>query len=92
MTYTSEELSIVCHSDLVPADVNCDAGWTALKVEGPMDLSLVGVLASLSVPLADAGIPLFAISTHNTDYLLVMDEKLESAKQALEREGHLIVS
>ncbi len=88
ITYTPEELSIVCPDDLVPAGVHCDAGWAVLKVEGPMDLSLVGVLASLSAPLAGAGVPLFALSTFNTDYLLVMEEKLPKACDALIGAGH----
>lgn len=92
VTYTPQELSIVCPSDVVPADVHCDPGWVVLGVEGPMDLSLIGVLASLSVPLANAGVPVFAISTYNTDYLLIMEEKVQAARQALEAAGHQFAS
>jgi uncharacterized protein len=90
ITRTDEELSIVCEQDSVPSDVKCERNWGVLQVEDPMDLSIVGVLASLTKPLAEAGINLFAISTFDTDYLLVKVEKLEAAKVALEQSGHTL--
>ena len=71
VTRTDEELSVVCEQHLVPADVVCQRDWCCLKVTGPLDFALTGILARLTAPLADAGIPIFAISTYDTDYLLV---------------------
>jgi hypothetical protein len=90
ITRTADELSIVCPQIHVPEDVNCDKGWRRLKVEGPLNLSLTGVLASLAAPLAQAGIAVFAISTYDTDYLLVRDETLEHAAQVLSQAGHRV--
>lgn len=87
-TYTLEELSIVCLERYVPPDVVSDRGWVALKANGPLELTLTGVLASLAAPLAKAGIPIFSISTFNTDYLLIKQERLQEARKALEMHGH----
>lgn len=90
VTRTADELSIVCASDAVPANVRCEAGWRALMVEGPLDFGLTGILASIAAPLAEAGISMFAISTFDTDYVLVKAERLEDAVEALRRAGHRI--
>jgi hypothetical protein len=87
LTRTADELSIVCAQARVPEDVQSDDGWRALKVEGPLDLSLVGILASLTSPLASAGVNIFAISTYDTDYLLVKQDLLEDGVRALEEVG-----
>jgi uncharacterized protein len=70
--------------------VKHESDWCVLQVAGPMDLSIVGVLASLTKPIADAGINLFAISTFDTDYLLVKAQKYNAAKVALEKTGHTV--
>ncbi len=88
LSRTPDELSIVCQQDTVPSNVQHEGDWRILQVEGPMDLSIVGVLASLTQPLAQAGLNLFAVSTFYTDYLLVKAEKYEAAKGALEQAGH----
>ena len=88
LTYTADELSIVCPERDVPPQVECDRGWAVLKVRGPLDLSLTGVLDSLAAPLAREGIPLFVVSTFDTDYLLVKARQLTEARMALERAGH----
>ena len=88
ITRTAEELSVVCPQDNVPADVQAERGWRCLRVCGPLDLALVGVLASLATPLAQAGISLFAISTYDTDHLLVRGEDLDRAMQVLREAGH----
>lgn len=88
ITYTPKELSIVCRQDSIPQHIRHEANWRILEVEGPMDLSLVGVMARLTQPLAKAGVNVFVISTFDTDYILVKDEKLESAVTALQQEGH----
>lgn len=90
VTRTHDELSIVCEEDRVPVDAKREGGWRCLKLEGPLDLSLTGVLASLLRPLADAGVPIFALSTYDTDYVLVRDGQLEDAIAALRQAGHRV--
>jgi hypothetical protein len=90
ITRTREELSLVCESAHVPSEIAAEREWRCMKVEGPLDLSLTGVLASLAEPLARAGIPIFAISTFDTDYLLVKAVNLEAAIAALESAGHIV--
>ena len=90
ITRTKDELSIVCAEAGVPNHVKADRGWGCLKVEGPLDFTLTGVLASLLSPLAEAGISIFAVSTFDTDYLLVKTENLERAAEVLIQSGHRI--
>jgi uncharacterized protein len=90
ITHTADELSIVCAEENVPADVKADRGWRALKVEGPLDLALTGVLASLANPLAEAQINIFAVSTFDTDYLLVKGYNLPNACDVLRRAGQYV--
>ena len=70
ITKTDDELSIVCSENRVPNDTKAEKNWRAFKVEGPIDFSLTGILASLANPLASAKISIFAVSTFDTDYLL----------------------
>ena len=90
VTRTHEELSVVCDYAAVPAGVVCEGPWACLMVEGPLDFSLTGILAGLTVPLADAGIPIFVVSTYRTDYLLVPERDLDAALQALRAAGHTV--
>jgi uncharacterized protein len=90
LTRTSDELSVVCAEDPVPRGVATETGWRALKVTGPFALSEIGVLASLAAPLAEANVSLFAISTFDTDYLLVSGKQLNAAIAALKGAGHRI--
>jgi len=90
ITRTAEELSVVCPDAQVPGRVKREGGWRGLKVEGPLDFSLTGILASLTAPLAGKGISVFALSTYDTDYLLVKEEKMEEAIQALREEGYAV--
>jgi uncharacterized protein len=90
VTRTAHELSIVCPSEIVPASVMCEAGWRAFTVEGKLEFSAVGVLASILNPLAEAGISILSISTFDTDYVLVRTVILDSAKAALRRHFELI--
>jgi uncharacterized protein len=92
ITRTDEELSIVCPSECLPineafSDVEND--WKCIKVEGILDFSLTGILSSLANPLAENNISIFAISTFNTDYLLVKSHSIEKAVVVLENEGHI---
>jgi hypothetical protein len=90
ITRTRDELSIVCPEVVVPKGVKQEAGWRMLKVEGPLDFTLTGVLASIASPLAQAGISIFPLSTFNTDYVLVKDADVTEAVQALQAAGHTV--
>lgn len=90
ITRTTDELSIVCPESAVPDSVKSDAGWRCLKIEGLLDFSFTGVLASLLSPLAEAGISIFAVSTFDTDYLLIKAENLERAAGVLIQSGHRV--
>ena len=90
ITRTADELSIVCHEDAVPEGVISERGWCCLRVSGTKPFSVVGVLASLTAPLADAGINVFAISTFDTDYLLVNKKDLAATVEALRGQGHSV--
>lgn len=83
ITQAEDELSIVCDQSVVPSDVKRVEGWRAFKVEGPLDFSQVGILSSLATPLAENQIPIFAISTYDTDYLLVQSKHFSEAKKVL---------
>jgi hypothetical protein len=87
---TAAELSVVCPDASVPDGVRAERGWRALTVVGPLDLALTGVLAALAVPLARAGVAVFAIATFDTDYLLVRRERLPEAIAALRAAGHRV--
>ncbi len=91
ITRTPEEVSIVCPQDDVPADVLAETAWRGLKVEGPQDFRFTGVLASLTRPLAAAGISIFALATYDTDYLLIKAPDMQRALLALTDEGHHIL-
>ncbi|MGH3665738.1 MAG: ACT domain-containing protein [Egibacteraceae bacterium] len=88
ITLTQDELSIVCREADVPAEVHQEPGWRAFKVAGPMDLELTGILSSLAGPLAEAEIGIFAVSTFDTDYLLVKDDRVAEAADVLGGAGH----
>jgi uncharacterized protein len=90
---TPDELSIVCRESAcipgrLPEGAAAERGWLALRLEGPFPFSTTGVLAAFVEPLADAHIPVFAISTFNTDYVLIRREDVERAVTALARAGH----
>ena len=91
LTRTAQELSIVCPESAVPKDVRSEAGFRALRVAGPLDFQLVGILLSLAQPLAEAGVSIFTLSTFDTDYVLVREEHLERALAALGGAGHEVV-
>ena len=90
LTRTSDELSLVIEQSAVQPDWKVELGWRSLKVLGPLDFSLIGILSSLALPLANSGISIFAISTYDTDYLLVKAEKLSNALAALREAGFVI--
>ena len=90
---TDEELSLVVPTDVVPAETTeRDDGWRAFRIQGVLDFSLIGILSKISGLLADAGIGIFAVSTFNTDYILVKKENFEKALGVLADAGYQIVA
>ena len=83
---TNEEISVVCPVDNLPENPTgeVESGWRGLKIEGPLDFGLTGILNSVTKPLAEHHISIFAISTYDTDYVLIKDDKFEEACDVLE--------
>lgn len=92
VTWTGDELSIICPADRVPAGATVETPWRCLRVAGPLDLALTGILASLVAPLADARVNIVAFSTYDTDYLLVPSVRLAEALAALSQFGHRVTT
>ena len=90
VTRTEDEVSVVCNAESVPSGVNREGAWRALKVAGPLAFSEIGILAGLVTPLAEAEVSVFALSTFDTDYLLVKQAALSQTITALERAGHRV--
>ena len=88
VTRTEDELSVVCPEGDVPEGIAREQGWRALKLEGPFELSTVGILSSVAVPLAGAGASIFTVSTFDTDYVLVREGQLDLAVDTLREHGH----
>jgi uncharacterized protein len=91
-TRTADELSIVCPAESVPKDVDPGPCWICLKLEGPFPFSQTGILLSFIQPLSNNGIPIFAISTYDTDYVLVQDEFADRALKTLRAAGHELIA
>ena len=90
VTRTAVELSVVARADQASAGAPAEKGWSALEVAGPLAFELTGVLAAIASPLAEAAVPIFVISTFDTDYVLVRTAHLERAVDALEAAGHSV--
>jgi hypothetical protein len=90
ITRTADETSVVCPETAAPEGARCERGWRCLRVDGTLDLALVGTLASLLAPLAAEGVSVFTISTFDTDYLLVREADLGRAVEALRAAGHSV--
>ncbi len=88
ITRTADELSIVCPQDFFPKEGKCEANWKCFKIHGPLDFTQTGIISSMTGPLAEAGISVFAFSTYDTDYIMVKDHDLEKAKHTLQQSGH----
>jgi len=88
ITRTAEELSIVCPANNIPNEIDAGLRWICLKLEGPFPFSQTGVLLSFIERLSNNGIPIFAVSTYDTDYVLVQEEFAEATLQALQKAGH----
>jgi uncharacterized protein len=92
ITRTTDELSIVCPAENLPPDVRSPHRWTCLKLKGPFRFSLTGVLQSFIGPLSYGQIPIFAISTYDTDYVLVQEQFLDASLDALLHAGHELIT
>ncbi|MBN6056750.1 ACT domain-containing protein, partial [Nonomuraea sp. RK-328] len=90
LSVTATEISVVCATGAEPADAVVEGGWSAMRVAGTLDFGLVGILAALTTPLAEAGIPVFAVSTYDTDYLLLKTDLLDRARRVLADAGHRV--
>ena len=90
VTKTEDEISVVMLQDKISKDIKAEKDWRILKVEGTLDFSLIGILAKISSVLAENQISIFVISTFNTDYILVKEEKIEKAMAVLSQEGYEI--
>ncbi len=88
---TDEEISLVCRTEDTPSAVSArEDGWKGFRIEGILDFSLIGILSKISAILADKKIGIFAVSTYNTDYILVKEDDLERAAQALSKAGYVV--
>jgi uncharacterized protein len=92
VTWAPDETSIICPADRVPAGATAETPWRCLRVVGPLDLALTGVLASLVGPLAEARVNIVTFSTYDTDYLLVPSVRLAEALAALTQFGHRVAT
>jgi hypothetical protein len=91
ITRTADELSIVCRQRDVLKGIRCEEDYRCFKVKGPLEFALTGILDSLTTPLAQAGVSVLAVSTFDTDYLLVKEDTLKSAVGALKSAGHQVI-
>ncbi len=92
VTWTAQEVSVVCRADRVPEGATAESPWRCLRVVGPLDFALTGILASLVGPLAEARVNIMAFSTYDTDYLLVPSVRLAEAVATLTRVGHRLAA
>ena len=91
ITKTQDELSIFCDSDAIPPEFDKSGGWRAFRIVGQIEFELAGMISSLSLPLSSKQISIFSISTYDTDYMIVQNERLTDATIALEQAGHYFV-
>ena len=92
VTRTPHELSIVCPQESVPGDVQAERDWACLQLRGPFAFTLTGILASFLAPLAEARVPIFALSTYDTDWVLIPASRLDDALRALSFAGHQLLT
>lgn len=88
---TTEELSLVCSEDSAPAAARVEGGWRAFRFEGPFPFEATGILASVAGPLAGAGVGIFAVSTFDTDHVLVKEAQFDQAVRSLKEAGHELI-
>ena len=90
ITRTEKELTIVCRLEILPSQYQSGLKWRCFKIDGSFDLNQIGVISSISSPLADAGISIYVISTYDTDYFLIQEHNLKQTISALSSSGHSI--
>jgi hypothetical protein len=90
ITRTRKELTIVCQQSIIPSDCEYNSDWRLFRIDGSFDLNQVGVISSLAVPLAQAGISIFVVSSYDTDYFLIKERHLDNAIAVLTEYGHTI--
>ena len=90
ITRTEKELTIVCRLEILPSQYQSDLKWRCFKIDGSFDLNQIGVISSISSPLADAGISIYVISTYDTDYFLIKEQNLKQTISILSNSGHYI--
>jgi len=90
ITFTADGFSIVLPEANIPEHWEAETGWRCLKILGRLNFELTGILASIAVPLANAGVSIFAVSSYDTDYILIRENYLEKARQTLEASGHVV--
>lgn len=90
VTRTPDELSIVTDARAVPEVIQADTGWRAIQLMGPFDFNLVGIMLAVLAPLAEAGVSILAVSTFDTDYVLVKAAQVDAAIAVLTRAGHAV--
>jgi hypothetical protein len=88
ITRNADELSVVCDEKCVPEGTQSEAGWACIRLQGPFPFQMTGVLAAILNPLAATEIGIFAVSTFDTDYVLIKSEKVQAAEQVLSAAGH----
>ena len=91
LTYTQDEMSIVCEEKSMPDELLAERGWRLLQVQGPLEFSMVGVLANICTTLAKAGVSAFVVSTFETDYILVKEDVMLQATNALVNSGYQVM-
>ena len=92
ITRTDEELTLVCPEALVPPGTQCESGWRCIRVQGALDFSEIGIMFSITRPLAKSGVSVFVISTFDTDYFLVKEKELPKAIDGLTAAGHRVLT
>jgi hypothetical protein len=92
ITAAETGLTVVCRPDQVPPGARVEPDWRALSVVGPLDFSLIGVIGSLTARLAEAGVSVFVLSTFDTDHVLVKEDAVDTAVDALRRAGHAVTT
>jgi len=92
VTRTQSETTVVCQEENVPAGITCNKSWRCLRIEGVLDFSQTGILSSLTAPLAEEGIPIYALSTYSTDLILIKEKDLSRAVFVLTRSGNRVFS
>ncbi|ENZ01854.1 ACT domain-containing protein [Clostridium thermobutyricum] len=91
ITRTEDELSIVCVQDNLKSKIKCEKNWKILKIDGPLDFSLIGILSKISVLMAENEISIFVVSTYDTDYILIKEKNLEKAIDILKNDNYKVI-